>query len=452
MIDLILESIRAAILLVLFVYLVRTGINRKELCQQGWRLIILGFGLLFFASLMDITDNFESLSQFIFFGDTSMQAFLEKTVGFSGGFLFLTIGLIKWIPTITDFEDARHFNNELTEQIRGRNRAEHALLKSKEKHRLFFENAPIGIIHYDNEGIITDVNGTMITIFGSSYEKLVGLDVNDIPDKNFSKEVYKSLDGKPGYFEGEYISYTGKKVAYIKADWIPIKKEDKIIAGVGIVEDITHRKQTEEDTKKSEKKLQNIMESMTDGLTICDIDGRITFMNTSGLKQIGYTLKEVLGETPTELFIEKTDLPKFVEDLKTVFSGKILTGQHYQAKRKNGELFPASVNLSALYDNQGSVISLIAIHRDITRQKHAEHEKRHAQKIAAEKEKYALVGQIAGKMAHDFNNVLAVIMGNAQLALLKSKEAKTIKALELIFNQTIRGKNLTKNLVVFAKD
>jgi len=55
-------------------------------------------------------------------------------------------------------------------------------------------------------------------------------------------------------------------------------------------------------------------------------------------------------------------------------------------------------------------------------------------------------------MAHDFNNILAVIMGNAQLSLLDCKEEKTIETLKLIFNQTIRGKNLTKNLVVFAKD
>jgi two-component system, cell cycle sensor histidine kinase and response regulator CckA len=73
------------------------------------------------------------------------------------------------------------------------------------------------------------------------------------------------------------------------------------------------------------------------------------------------------------------------------------------------------------------------------------------QKVAAEKKKLALISQVAGKMAHDFNNVLAIIMGNAQLGLLDSKEIKTRKALELIFQQTLRGKNLTKNLIAFAR-
>lgn len=74
-----------------------------------------------------------------------------------------------------------------------------------------------------------------------------------------------------------------------------------------------------------------------------------------------------------------------------------------------------------------------------------------AQKIAGEQEKFALVGQIAGKMAHDFNNVLGIIMGRSELALLNCKDVKIKNSFELILNQTLRGKNLTKNLIAFAK-
>ena len=55
-------------------------------------------------------------------------------------------------------------------------------------------------------------------------------------------------------------------------------------------------------------------------------------------------------------------------------------------------------------------------------------------------------------MAHDFNNILGIIMGNTEIALLDCKEPEVQKTLRLVFNQTIRGKNLTKNLVAFAKD
>ena len=90
--------------------------------------------------------------------------------------------------------------------LASREQAVKARLESEKKHRLFFENSPIGIIHYDNQGIITDVNEAMIATFGSSHEKLIGLDIDDIPDKMFANEVYKSLNGELGYYEGEYTS------------------------------------------------------------------------------------------------------------------------------------------------------------------------------------------------------------------------------------------------------
>ena len=51
-----------------------------------------------------------------------------------------------------------------------------------------------------------------------------------------------------------------------------------------------------------------------------------------------------------------------------------------------------------------------------------------------------------------FNNILGIIMGQSELALLKCEDPKTRQTLELIFDQTLRGRNLTRNLVVFAKD
>lgn len=75
-----------------------------------------------------------------------------------------------------------------------------------------------------------------------------------------------------------------------------------------------------------------------------------------------------------------------------------------------------------------------------------------AQKKLLENQKMALVGQVAGKMAHDFNNILGVVMGTAELARMDCPHEPTRKSLEMIFDQTVRGKNLTRNLVAFAKD
>ncbi len=128
--------------------------------------------------------------------------------------------------------------------------------ESEERHRLFFENCPIGIIHYDIHGKIFDVNEPVIATFGSSREKLIGLDIHEIPDSKFKAEICKSLSGKAGYYEGDYASYSGGKTAAIKAHWLPIFSKGKIISGIGIVDDITDLKLVEKERQKLESQLQ----------------------------------------------------------------------------------------------------------------------------------------------------------------------------------------------------
>jgi len=128
--DVIFETIRVIMLLYLVLYLARTGAKRSELCRKGWSFILAGFALLLFASIIDVTDNFASLSDFLIVGDTPAEAFLEKIVGYLGGFLLLTIGLAKWIPTVTAVERTEQLNKELKAEITERSLAEQRLAES----------------------------------------------------------------------------------------------------------------------------------------------------------------------------------------------------------------------------------------------------------------------------------------------------------------------------------
>jgi signal transduction histidine kinase len=102
--DVLFESTRALVLCGLLLYLLNAGHKRSDLSRRGWRFIIAGFVLLLFASLLDISDNFSALDRFVFLGDTRTEAFLEKIIGFLGGFVLLAIGLVRWIPTIAGVE------------------------------------------------------------------------------------------------------------------------------------------------------------------------------------------------------------------------------------------------------------------------------------------------------------------------------------------------------------
>lgn len=102
MLDIILESFRAIITFLIILALLRQK-QRCEICSiPGWKNIVTGFILLLFGNLLDITDDFTSLNSFVVIGDTQVQSFLEKVVGYLGGMLFLFIGIWKWLPKMIE--------------------------------------------------------------------------------------------------------------------------------------------------------------------------------------------------------------------------------------------------------------------------------------------------------------------------------------------------------------
>ena len=112
-IDIVLEVTRVGVLSVLVVMLVIAGHRRAELAQRGWWLILGGFGLLLLASFLDITDNFPGLNRSVVIGDTPIQALMEKSVGYLGGFVLVAAGLLLWMPHITSVAELRESTSYL---------------------------------------------------------------------------------------------------------------------------------------------------------------------------------------------------------------------------------------------------------------------------------------------------------------------------------------------------
>lgn len=107
-----------------------------------------------------------------------------------------------------------------------------------EKHRLFFENSPLGIIYYDSRGRITNVNPALLALFSSSRQKLIGRRIDDILGEEFSKEMLNTLIGESGCCEGEYHSAPGGKAIFIKTRWRPLMQGSQVESGFGIIEQI----------------------------------------------------------------------------------------------------------------------------------------------------------------------------------------------------------------------
>jgi len=230
-----------------------------------------------------------------------------------------------------------------------------------------------------------------------------------------------------------------------------LKHEHKMLFAA-IVLDITERKRAEDTLRESEKKYRHLFKNAPAGIYEIDLE-KLQFINVNDImcKYTGYSREELLSMTPAD-FLTKDGKKLTIERFEKLSKKqKVPNNVEYNIIKKDGQEICVILNSDFIYEN-GKLKGARVVAHDITGRKKAEEEKIKAQKIAGENEKLALVGQIAGKMAHDFNNVLGVIMGNAQLSLMTSKEQQTKKTLQLIFEQTIRGKNLTKNLVAFARD
>jgi len=213
------------------------------------------------------------------------------------------------------------------------------------------------------------------------------------------------------------------------------------------------RKRAEEDAIKHEFFLNTIIENIPNMLFVKDAaDLRFVRFNKAGEDLIGVSKEELIGKNDYDFF-PQTEADFFTQkDQETLRSGKLLDIQEETIQTKKQGTRLLHTKKIPILDQNGQPEFLLGISEDITETKQNEQERVKAQQTAAEQEKLALVGQIAGKMAHDFNNILGIIMGNTELALIDCPDNRTKERLALIYNQTFRGKNLTKNLVAFAKD
>ncbi len=212
------------------------------------------------------------------------------------------------------------------------------------------------------------------------------------------------------------------------------------------------RKRTEMTLLESEKKYRHLFQNAPAGIYEINFE-KAKFINVNEVmcNYSGYSEEEFLTMNPMD-FLTEDSKNLYLERLGKLSTGEKVSGSfEYNIVTKNGQEACVILTNDFIYQNEKLTGARVVAH-DITELKKAQEEKIKAQEIAGEQKKLALVGQVAGKMAHDFNNILGIIMGNTELSMMDCKEEETKRTLELIFEQTLRGKNLTRNLIAFAKD
>jgi PAS domain S-box-containing protein len=257
MTDILLESLRAAVLLGIVVFLANARRGQFEVTKKGWSFILCGFTLILFGSLVDITDNIEGLSKFILIGDTVPQAFLEEGVGNLGGYILLAIGLLIWLPNI----------QRLSVEVRQRKQAEAAVRESEDLLRQAARMAHLGHWIWDElAGRYIYCSEETAEIFGYSLEEFLekfsddaALIANIHP---CDRECYQEFlsrnieEGQP--YELEYRDRTKSgEYRHFREYGRPIYDETgQHTRTVGFIQDITRYKEAEEALQQAKEEAE----------------------------------------------------------------------------------------------------------------------------------------------------------------------------------------------------
>ena len=368
--------------------------------------------------------------------DNVKAKFYVKDGTVTEGLMSARVLLIKNIPHIIS----------ITRNMDALKRVERGQDRQKILFETIFNSLTDGVLVTDVNRIIQTANDGVLRTFGYSPQELVGKSAELLyakrevfdsvgeklftvdADKNENLHIaqYKHRSGR--LFRGETF---GTKLFNSKNEWI---------GNLGIMRDISER----ERDQKERLGLKTAIEQANDVVVITDYLGKITYVNPSFEKVTGYAKSEVVGQNPRILKSGQHEKEFYQDFWKTITSGKIFAGQMVN-KRKDGTYYTEEVTVSPIVDNLGTIVSYIAIKRDITEQLLLESQLQQAQKMES-------VGRLTGGVAHDFNNILGVILGYAGMALRNSDpEDKLYNDLTIIYDAASRSAEIVRQLLMFSR-
>ena len=196
--------------------------------------------------------------------------------------------------------------------------------------------------------------------------------------------------------------------------------------------------------ESSRLRLAMVVEQTAEGVIITDMEGRMTYVNPAFEKMSGYAREEALGHNPHLLKSGKVAPEIYAQMWRNLRAGESWHGELVN-KRKDGAFYEVEATLSPIRDEGGGTVGFVGTTRDITREKQLERQFMQAQKMET-------VGRLAGGVAHDFNNILQVVMGFCSM-LLESMSPTDKHRTDVAEIQKAgrRATDLTRQLLAFSR-
>lgn len=329
--------------------------------------------------------------------------------------------------------------------------------KSEQGRKVIYEKTPIMMFSTDRDGVILSVSELFLEIMGYGEKEVVGGKMEDfLTNESRAMAVGKYLpqllnSGHVRNFPLSFVKKNGDVVFAIVSSVAEKDYDGNVRQVMSVIVDITDKKLTEEELILSESRFMHLFNSMTTGFALHEIivdaagkpvDYRFLEVNPAFERLTGLKTENIIGKTALEIMpgTEKYWIEKY---------GRVaLTGESIQFEDFSEEIGRYyEVTAYAPKKNQFAVIF-----SDVTEARKAEKEREQLRRQLTQSQKMEAIGSLAGGVAHEFNNMLGIIMGSAQLVLTEvGEQSEAGKDLQLLLDTSARARDLTRKLLTFAR-
>ncbi len=312
---------------------------------------------------------------------------------------------------------------------------------------VLIRNMGDGVMVLDGNNQIVEMNPAACGIFGVDLHSVIGRDLRAVVSSRIEPDLLDTggqINGGPKemHIAGDAAVYDvrssslyderghliGRLVVF--HDITELKRREEEIGRLNqtleervrmrtelLTREMAEHKLAQEALRKSEEKYRLLLENISDVVFSVDTTGRFTYISPVIEQIAGYKPEEVVGKH-FSFFVDQNDIQMMMTDVAKLFSGEARAPREFRAVDKNGSVHHVRTS-GRLAVEDGQVVGITGLMIDVTERIRIEEERRRLEAPLQHTQKLESLGVLAGGTAHDSNNILTGILGNADLALMK---------------------------------